>query len=218
MDYADDVKYPQTCKKACEKGIIINTIQCGGDPQCQKHWREICAKAEGSYAQIAQEGGVVAVASPYDRELAEINGALARSTLAYGGGGAKAEGLARARAAEALPAMAAADRGGYAAKAGRIGTYDLLDAVKAKKVKVEDLKPEELPEEMKNMSAKERKEFLEKVEKKREELRQRALELDKKRSDFIQKKLAETKTGKDGFDEQVLQTLRKQAKRVDIDY
>src|SRR4051794_24600858 len=49
MDYAEDVKYPVTCKKACEKGIIINTIQCGGDAECMKHWKEICAKAEGSY-------------------------------------------------------------------------------------------------------------------------------------------------------------------------
>jgi Mg-chelatase subunit ChlD len=218
MDYADDVKYPETCKKACEKAIIINTIQCGGDPQCQKHWRDICAKAEGSYAQIAQEGGVVAVATPYDKELGDINTALVRSTLAYGKEEAKALGMERVRAAGALPAPAAADRGAYAAKAGRVGTYDLLDAVKANKVKVEDLKPEELPEEMKKMSPKERKEFLEKVEKKRDELRQKALELDKKRSDYIQKKLAETKKGKDSFDEQVLQTLRKQAKKVDIDY
>src|SRR5262249_277476 len=29
MDYKDDVKYPETCKLASEKGIIINTVQCG---------------------------------------------------------------------------------------------------------------------------------------------------------------------------------------------
>ncbi len=71
---------------------------------------------------------------------------------------------------------------------------------------------------MKKMTPQERKEYLAKVEKKREELNKKALELDKKRSDFIQKKLAETKTGKDSFDVQVLQTLRKQAKKADIDY
>src|SRR4051794_23493131 len=27
MDYADDVKYPETCKKAVAKGLIINTVQ-----------------------------------------------------------------------------------------------------------------------------------------------------------------------------------------------
>src|SRR4051794_6136845 len=29
MDYKDDVKYPDTCKRAVEKGILVNTIQCG---------------------------------------------------------------------------------------------------------------------------------------------------------------------------------------------
>src|SRR5208282_5270293 len=42
MDYKDDVKYPVTCKKACEKGIIINTIQCGNDAECTKYWQDIC--------------------------------------------------------------------------------------------------------------------------------------------------------------------------------
>src|SRR5919202_2877314 len=46
MDYPDDVKYPQTCKLAVEKGILINTIQCGPNPETRKHWQDICAKAE----------------------------------------------------------------------------------------------------------------------------------------------------------------------------
>jgi Mg-chelatase subunit ChlD len=218
MDYKDDMKYPETCKKACEKGIIINTIQCGNDAECAKHWKEICLKAEGSYAQIAQDGGVARIDTPFDKELAAINTELARSTLAFGGRGEKDKGEAKARAAAALPAPAAADRAGFAAKSGRAATYDLLDAVKAKKVNLADLKADELPEEMKKMTPAERKEYLAKVEQKREELNKKALELDKKRSDFIQKKLAETKKGKDGFDEQVLQTLRKQAKKYDIAY
>src|SRR5205823_9939729 len=93
MDYADDVKYPQTCKKAVEKGLIINTVQCGGDGECARYWKDICRKAEGSYVQIAQDGGVTpVVATPFDRRLAEINGELARTTLAYGGGESKGEG------------------------------------------------------------------------------------------------------------------------------
>src|SRR6516162_3936978 len=84
MDYTDDVKYPVTCKKACAKGIIINTVQCGTDPECAKFWKDICAKAEGSYIQIEQNGGVVAVATPFDKRLGEINDELARSTLVYG--------------------------------------------------------------------------------------------------------------------------------------
>ena len=223
MDYPDDVKYPETCKKACEKGIIINSIQCGGDLECQKHWKEICKLAEGSYAQIAQTGGVVAVATPFDKELAQINTELAKSTLVYGRGGMKAEGEAKLKRAATLPAPAAADRAAFAAKDGKAAAYDLLDAIKSGKVKLEEIKKEELPEQMKKMDAKEQKEYLDKLDKRRAELNKKALELDKKRGEYIKEELAKRakekgKDGKDSFDDQVLESLRKQAKKFDIDY
>jgi hypothetical protein len=218
MDYADDVKYPVTCKKACEKGIIINTIQCGGDADCQKHWQEICKRAEGSYAQIAQTGGVVAIATPFDKELAEINTELAKSTLAYGRRMLREAGEEKARLAAALPAPAAADRAAFAAKDGKAAAYDLLDAVKAGKVKLEEVKKEELPEALQKMTVPQQKEYLDKLDKRRAELNKKALELDKKRGEFIKEELAKKKDSKDSFDNQVLESLRKQAKKYDIAY
>ena len=219
MDYKDDVKYPVTCKKACEKGIIINTIQCGNDAECMKHWKEICAKAEGSYAQIAQAGGVVAVATPYDKRLAEINGELTRSTLVYGTARMKEEAKRGLGGADALAPPAAADRAAFAGKSGRVAAYDLLDGIKSGKVKLESLKESELPAELKKLKPAERKEYLAKLEKRRAELGKEAVDLDKKRADFIAKKLKEEKKdGKDSFDTQVLDTLRKQAKKHKIDY
>lgn len=223
MDYADDVKYPVTCKKACEKGIIVNTIQCGGDGECQKHWKEICKLAEGSYAQIAQTGGVVAVATPFDKDLADINTEMARTTLVYGGRMQQAEGMAKNRAAAALPAPLQADRAAYFANNAMVAAYDLLDAVKSGKVKLDEVKKDELPEQMQKMNAKERKEYLEKLANRRAELNKKALELDKKRGEYIKEELAkraknEGKDAKDSFDNQVLESLRKQAKKYDIDY
>jgi hypothetical protein len=220
MDYADDVKYPVTCKLAAEREIIINTIQCGGHPQTAKFWKDICAKAEGQYVQIAADGGVVAVATPYDKRLSEINTEFAKSTLTYGRAELRRESDAKkgaaAELAPAAPAVAA-DRAGALAKSNRVATYDLLDAIKAGKVKLEELKKEELPTEMQNMTLEEKKAYLAKVEQKRAELKKEALELDKKRSEFIAKKLAEDKT-KSGFDGEVLEILRKQAKKHKIDY
>ncbi len=223
MDYADDVKYSETCKKACEKGIIINAIQCGGDAECQKHWKEICKRAEGSYAQIAQSGGVVAIATPYDKELAEINTELARTTVVYGRAEMQRLGEARKAEAGALPLAAAADRAAFAGKAGRAATYDLLDSIKSGKVKLEDLKRDELPEQMQKMDRKQQKEYLEKLETRRTELNKKAVELDKKRADYIKEESAKQakkdgKDAKDSFDNQVLESLRKQAKKYNIDY
>jgi Mg-chelatase subunit ChlD len=222
MDYADDVKFPVTCKKACEKGIIINSIQCGGDIFCQKYWKEICKLAEGSYVQIAQNGGVVvAIATPFDKRLTEINGELAKTTLVYGDRYEQMLGLTKNAAAEMLDAPAAAARAAYQCKNGWCATYDLLDNIKQGKIKLEELKKEQLPAELQKLEVKERKAYLDKLDKRRGELRKECLDLDKKRSSWIAKKQAEeTAKGKskDGFDSQVLEVLRNQAKKNGVDY
>ncbi len=219
MDYTDDVKYPETCKKACEKGIIINTVQCGGDPECAKAWRDICAKAEGSYVQIEQNGGVVAITTPFDKELGVLNDDLTKTTLVFGDRRKQMEGKDKVSAATALPTSTKADRAGFGGKDGRVATYDLLDAVKAKEVELEKLKKDELPDELKKLSLKDQKAYLEKLDKKRAELRKKAVELDKKRTDYIQAELKKKgKDGKSAFDNQVLEILRKQAKKSNINY
>ncbi len=220
MDYPDDVKYPVTCKKACEKGIIINTVQCGNDADCTKFWKDICVKAEGSFVQIPQDGGVKqVVVTPFDKRLAEINGDLARSTLVYGKAEEQAKGDAKNKEAEKLAPAAAAERAAYQAKNGQASSYDLLDGVKRGHVKLEDLKKEELPKELQDLKPAERKEYLNKLDEKRETMQKEALDLDKKRSDFIAKKHAEDAAkGTNGFDGQVLEVLRNQAKKHKIDY
>jgi Mg-chelatase subunit ChlD len=221
MDYPDDVKYPVTCELACKKAIIINTIQCGNDPDCEKYWKDICKKAEGRYVRIDQNGGpIVAVATPYDADLVKINTELAKTTVVFGD--AKKQKLAEAKkeSAAKLPVPAAADRAACVSKGGITASYDLLDNVKAKKVKLEDLKDEQLPPELKKLTLKERREYLDKLDKRRGELNKEAVELDKKRTDFINKKLAEDKKGKagDSFDNQVLLILQHQAARSNIQY
>jgi Mg-chelatase subunit ChlD len=219
MDYADDVKYPETCKLASAKGIIINTVLCGNDGEAKKHWLEICSKAGGSFAQIAQDGGVKAIETPYDKDLAEINGKLLKTNVCYGMEKDRREGEVKNAAAAALPGAGgvAADSAGYRAKASRLAANDLLDDLKEGKKKLDEVKPEELPEEMRKMTAEDRKAHVEKLQKDREELKKKVLELDKKRLEFINKKLAEDKA-KDGFDNQILGTLRKQAEKVNIKY
>lgn len=220
MDYPDDVKYPVTCKLAATRGIIINTIQCGTDADCTKAWKDICVKAEGAFVQIPQDGGVKqVVTTPFDKRLGEINGDLARTTLVYGNADEQARGDAKNKEAEKLPAPAAAERAGFQAKNAQVAAYDLLDGVKKGRVKLEDLKKDELPKELQELKPEERTEYLKKLDAKRDELRKEALELDKKRGDFIAKKQAEEATkGTSSFDSQVLEVLRNQAKKHKIDY
>jgi hypothetical protein len=220
MDYPDDVKYPDTCKKAVERNIIINTVQCGAMAETTRVWKDIAVKSEGSYVAIPQSGGVVAaVATPFDEKLAQLNKDLTRTVLVWG---AKAQREADAKKnAESLELRteAAAGRIAYQAKNAQAATYCLLDSIKQNKVKLEDVKKEELPDELKKLTLKEQKEYLAKLEKKRAQLNKEVLELDKKRSDFIAKKRAEdAKKGTNSFDAKVLDVLRGQAKKYEIAY
>lgn len=244
MDYANDIPYPVTCKKACEKDIIINTIQCGTIHCTTPIWKEIARKAEGKYVQIQQDGGVVAIATPYDQRLAEINDELAQRTVVWGddstrsannaklgqqcvpfvssapaatGSYVSEEFMAHRQAAPGVSMSTAADRAGCSAKTGRVASYDLIDGIKEGRVKLEDVKTEQLPQELRKLSLSERKAYLAKVEKERTALHLEALELDKKRCDYLQKKLAEDKNHA-GFDGQVLDMLRDQAQKYDIAY
>lgn len=220
MDYKDDVKYPETCKKAIEKGIIINTVQCGDHGETTKYWKDICSKAEGSFVMIAADGGVQPVVqTPFDKRLAEINGEMAKNTVVYGDREMQQKGEAQARDAGALPAPAAAERAAFNGKQARNAAYDLIDALNQKKVKLEEIKKEHLPAEMQKMTLDEQKAHIKKLEEKRAELQKEAVDLDKKRADFIAKKQLEDKDkNKSAFDNQVLEILRKQAKKVKIDY
>jgi hypothetical protein len=110
MDYKDDVKYPVTCKKAVEKGILINTVQCGEDLDCTKYWKDIAAKAGGEYVAIPQGGGVVAMTTPFDGPLAHLGEELFKSALVYGDFVMKGKGSRALTAARALKGPAAADR------------------------------------------------------------------------------------------------------------
>ncbi len=234
MDYTDDVKYPITCKKAVEKNIIINTIQCGTDADCTKSWKDIAAKSEGSFAAIPQDGGVVAIATPYDARLAKINSDLADTTLAFGTVKVRRAAEMSKDAAKRLEPGAAADRAGFAGKSGGGGAApkaraaggpgaarggDLVEAVREKKVDLAKLKDDELPDEIRKLkTTKEREEYVKKVETNRVKLQKEALDLDKKRGTHIADEMKKKGKGKDSFDNSVLEMLRKQAKKYDIGY
>jgi hypothetical protein len=221
MDYPDDVKYPETCKAACLKDIIINTVQCGTHAETRKYWLDICKLAEGSYVQIDAQGGpVVAIATPFDAELTKINGELARTTLTYGRAEMRRAADKKKGEAEALPPAAAAERATFSARSGTTASYDLLDNIKKGKVKLSELKNEELPEELKKLPPKERQAYLDKLEKRRDELGKRAIDLDRQRGEFIAKKLKEknSNAARDSFDGQVLRVLQMQARRINVHY
>jgi hypothetical protein len=75
MDY-NEVRYPEIVATALEKGIVINTIQCGELPSAISPWTQIASLGHGVFFQVEQAGGAVAYTTPYDEEIADLSARL----------------------------------------------------------------------------------------------------------------------------------------------
>src|SRR5262249_53447825 len=161
----------------------------------------------------------VTVVTPHDGPLAEFGRRLLDTALIYGDDARKRRGEEMLAVARRLTGPAAADRAAFAAKSKRVSPYDLFDAVEGKRVELEEVPADHRPAAMKGRkTAGERRAHLDRVAEERRKLYAEALELEKKRAAAIAAELARRGAGKDAFDTQVLEILRRQARKFEIDY
>jgi hypothetical protein len=224
MDYPDDVKYPETAQLARRDGIIINTIQCGGDTQTAQIWQEIAAMSEGAYVQIDQSGGMTAISTPVDADLAQLSAELSRTVVPYGNAARQSE--VRLKQAGATTADADRmlylniDRAEFGAKVVVTGEGELIWDVVNHKVKLEDIPDSDLPVTMKSMTREQRTAFVTEQFAKRKELQIKVDELASERAAHVKvvmTKLAEAGNA-DSFDLRVAQIIQDQARRRGIQY
>ena len=229
MDYQDDVKYPAVCKQAVKKDLIINTVQCGGMASTTPIWKEIAKLAEGDYVAIAQTGGVAAISTPVDAEIAKLNRELGVTVVAYGDARGRATVASKLALATEADDEVAADRLSVlsfkskavssfssAAPAPGAGAYidgdgDLVAGLASGKYTYDKIEEEKLSEELKEMAPEKRTVYLKEQVAKRAELQKKLDELLAKRRDFVtaeKKRLAEAGE-KDGFDEKVSEIISK---------
>ena len=184
-----EVDYNDACKAAIKKGVIVNTIFCGPEEEGIKgKWKDGSSLADGSFTSINQDATVVAIAAPQDKELAELNAKLNKTYWAYTSEGKL--GLERQEKADAeqkgLGSANMAQRANAKAQAFyRNESWDLVDACAAKKVNILELKDEQLPEELRGKTDKEKQAWLEAKEAERKKIQDEIAELYKAREKYV---------------------------------
>jgi hypothetical protein len=96
----------QSCKEAIAKGIIVNTIHCGGEAQgIAEHWNQGALLADGKYLVIDQNQAIVHIEAPQDKEIVKLNEELNKTYINYGAAApaAKARQFAQDSNAAAKP-------------------------------------------------------------------------------------------------------------------
>ncbi len=222
MDYADGPKYPDLCRIAATKDLIINTVQCGSMAETTPIWQEIAKLSEGRYAAIAQSGNMAVVETPMDAKLAELNKKMGATLIPYGDKDAQGAVAAKQAASENAPASATADRLSYNSRTNKAvqGAGELLDALANDRVTLKALDKKKLPVELQALSSEELEKRVAKTQADRAEVQKAIGELTGKREAFLQaenKRLATAGKG-DAFDGKVSETIREQAAQKGIKY
>jgi hypothetical protein len=206
--------YRASCREAIARGIIVNTIFCGDSREgLRGDWKAGADLAVGQYLAINADQAPPPVSAPQDAEIARLGQELNRTYIAYGseGAGGKTRQKEQDLNAAAMSGEVLAQR--TAAKAAPQydnSSWDLVDAKKSGRVKLEELSEAELPPEMKGMPAKERGEYVAAMQARREALQKRISALNGERERFVCDAMKDRPAAAT-LDEAILRALRRQA-------
>ena len=205
------------CKLAVSKGIIVNTIHCGSDAEgISGGWKNGALLADGSYMVIDQNSAVAHIAAPQDTEIVKLSEALNKTYVRYG---KNAEAAAENQSVQDKNAAAAAPSASLqravtksASNVYDNSNWDLVDAIDKKKVKLEDVKKEDLCADLAKLSTEELKAHVEKQTAERKAIQEKIQTLNKEREAYVsaeQKKLGEGNS----LDVAMVKAIRAQAQK-----
>ncbi|MCL5127910.1 vWA domain-containing protein [Algibacter sp. L4_22] len=220
MDYKDDILYSESCKKAAEKGIIINTIKLGnGCEEAIYHFKKMAECTNGEFLKLDQDATDYSIATPYDSEINNISKDIDASRIYYGTHQEREENYTKkAKSMEVYDkgsATANSSRAEYknskVGKKAAFGTQEIIKDYKSGKLKLDLIEDEKLPEELKGKSTIEKEYLIKDLINKRDTN-------DKKLKDLIEKKNAYIKSKKTNqkdttsFSKEVYKIMDKQSK------
>ncbi|QQS36762.1 MAG: VWA domain-containing protein [Ignavibacteriales bacterium] len=216
-----NVDYKEACKKAIKNGIVVNTIFCGGYQEgIQTMWKDGADLTDGKYMHIDHNAEMVYIQAPQDDEIIKLGQELNKTYIAFGKKGDEYKNRQAEQDANSMGVSSEVMVNRSVTKSGvqyNNSAWDLVDKKKEGTLKVEELKDEELPDEMKKMSVKERKEYIDKMEKERERIQSKINQLNDERSKYVAQKMLENKND-NTLDAVMIKTIREQAKQKNFSF
>lgn len=207
----------EACKAAIAKGIIVNTIHCGGEQAgVQGGWKSGALLADGSFLVIDHNAAVVHIEAPQDAQIVALNEKLNKTYIAYGEKGrekAVAQTVQDKNAKNNQKSGAAVSRAVTKASQNYWNaSWDLVDRSTEKDFDWAALKDEELPEEMRKLDLEGRKKFVADKKAERARITKEIQNLNEARNKFVAEKRKEAAgEGTETLDTAVTKTVRDQA-------
>lgn len=225
-DYGQQVQYPEILTQARDLGIRVNAIQCGDWQETTAEWQRIAQLGGGGYFRVDQSGGAVAIATPYDEDLARLSSRLDGTRLYYGSSDTRSERDAEAAAARQVQAAAApavlARRAGYlASESGRsslAARQELVEEVQSGRVDLDKLPDDQLPAPLAGLGPEARRALIEKKAQERADLTRQIQDLARERSRYLSVQVEAAGGAEDSLDRKLYETVRAQTKGAGLEY
>jgi len=228
MNYAQDTKYPETLKVAKQKDILVNAVLAGSARDTERVWREIAQGGNGRFIPIPQDGGeIVVIETPFDDEIIILQKQINGTVIPYGPRATQKRVEDRTRQLASVAAAApssATEMASYlnkrsvASGEAVTGGGDLTADVATGRQKVASLKDDDLPDDLRKLSAEERQKAVEKQVGTRKLLNEKLAALVAKRDKYVAEEKVKTQAKSpskpiSSFDRVVEDTLKAQIKR-----
>lgn len=208
------VAYADACKSAVGKGIIVNTIFCGGKSDSDAAgWKDGASRADGSFMSIDQNIRNADIVAPQDKEILSLNASLNKTYIGYGSAGSSRKVMQAEQDSNSMKmANEAAVQRTLAKSAPSYSNsgWDLVDAQKQDSKAVDSLKEDDLPAEMKGMSKAEQKSYIEKKSRERDAIRSKIKALSEQREKYVAETMKKN-SGDNTLDEAIVKSIRSQA-------
>ncbi|MHC4621082.1 MAG: vWA domain-containing protein [Planctomycetota bacterium] len=209
------VYYGQACKAAASRGVIVNTIHCGSHKSgVAGKWQDGALLADGRYLNIDQNRKTVHIAAPQDKEITELGVKLNDTYIAFGKRGKTDSRRQVAQDRNATSASREAEVQRAVTKSSalyRNDNWDLVDALNNNTIQLANLKPEDLPEEMKDMTTEQRQAYVRARQKERTEIQKKIQKLNAQRSKYVADEMKKLQGGQNTLGSAVIQAVRDQA-------
>jgi hypothetical protein len=217
------VDFHASCRAAIERGVVVNTIFCGANPEGGRTgWKDGAVLADGRYLSIDQDRKVVEIPAPQDNAIAQLGVELNKTYLPYGTMGLA--GLARqsaqdANAGAASPSVLVNRSVSKGNPFYCNDAWDLVDAIKNGKCKLDELKDEELPDDLRKLDKGGRKAKVDEAARQRGTIQAQILKLNQEREQYLAvERRKQLGAKEDTLDRAMIEAIREQAIRHNFNF
>jgi len=208
--------YAAAVRGAAGKGIIVNTVHCGGRSEgIEGMWKAGADLGQGKYINIDHNQTIDHIAAPQDDEILKLGRELNATYLGYGAAGEKS--VRRQEAEDLNAASVSRETAVQRSAAKATGSYtnsgwDLVDAVESNRVNLDKVAGDELPPVMRPMSQSQRKAYVAGMQKKRNDIQRRISKLNDERRRYVEEE-RKKRPAERTLDAAITGTIREQAER-----